>query len=153
MSGSRECPGWGVHLRPLRGDCGRSWLSLALVVLAVVALSACGSSGSSAQLAKPHAHPAARAPVCAPAASAAVARFLGVGEAAVLARVTTSSEATPECDLRAVMRGGATVRLATTLDSSAQPYTRLERAVVEDSQQFSSVPLAMPQNITHLGLD
>jgi hypothetical protein len=84
---------------------------------------------------------------------AAVARFLGVGEAAVSARVTTSSQATPECDLRVPLSGGRTVVVATTLDSSAQPYTRLERTVVEDSQQFSSAPLAMPQNITHLGLD
>lgn len=69
------------------------------------------------------------------------------------ARVTTSSQATPECDLRVVLPGGRAVRLATTLDSSPQPYTRLERPVVEASQQFSSVALAMPQDVTHLGLD
>jgi hypothetical protein len=82
-----------------------------------------------------------------------VARYLGVGEAGVAARVTTSSQATPECDLRVMLHGGRAVRLATTLDSSPQPYTRLERTVVEASQQFSAAPLAMPQNVTHLGLD
>jgi hypothetical protein len=123
---------------------------LALVLPVALALGGCGGS---ARTAKPHAHRAAQAPVCAPAASAAVARFLGVGEAGVSARVTTSSQATPECDLRVMEHGGRVVRVATALDSSPQPYFRLERTVVEASQQFSSVKLPFPQHIAHLGLD
>jgi hypothetical protein len=39
------------------------------------------------------------------------------------------------------------------VDSSPQPYFRLERTVVEATQQFSSAPLPMPVHIGGLGLD
>ncbi len=46
------------------------------------------------------------------------------------------------------------VRVVVNLDSSPQPYARLERAIVEDGQQFGTKrTFAPPQTVTHLGLD
>lgn len=59
------------------------------------------------------------------------------------------NNAQPQCVFRA--RG---LTATVNLDSSPQPYQRLERAIVELGQQFASVrEVAPPQSIPHLGLD
>ncbi len=49
---------------------------------------------------------------------------------------------------------GQRVTVIVNVDSSPQPYARLERAIVEDGQQFGTQrTFAPPQTVPHLGLD
>jgi hypothetical protein len=50
-----------------------------------------------------------------------------------------------------VRAGG--LRVTANVDTSPQPYARLERTIVESSQQFSAVELVQPQPVARLGLD
>lgn len=77
-----------------------------------------------------------------------MAREASVPATAVGAKAGTSSQATPQC----VFRAGK-LKVVAMVDSSPQPYFRLERTVVEAQQQFSSVPLPEPKHIDGLGLD
>jgi hypothetical protein len=71
------------------------------------------------------------------------------GAAAVAGRQGVAGSGAPQC----VFSGGR-LRVTVMLDSSPQPYTRLERAAVENAQQFGTKRLeAAPQSVTHLGLD
>ncbi len=64
-------------------------------------------------------------------------------------RQSTGNNAQPQCTYRA---GHLTV--IANIDSSPQPFTRLERAVEEDAQQFSTVRKEPPpQRVAGLGLD
>jgi hypothetical protein len=111
------------------------------VVLAVVLLAGCGSA---------HHGPS----VCVPRARAAVAGRLGVPVAAVSQSVSAGNNGMPECVLTARRSGEPAVRVTVNLDNGPQPYFRLERTVVEASQQFGTVRLyAAPQQIPGLGLD
>jgi hypothetical protein len=84
----------------------------------------------------------------------AVAGALGVHVASVTTTAATGSNGEPECHYTIRTANGTVVKLVANLDSSAQPYQRLERAIVEDGQQFASVPTnPPPQAIAHLGLD
>jgi hypothetical protein len=87
---------------------------------------------------------------------AAVARFLGVGEGAVVTRaIASNSAAAPQCNFTVHARPRKVV-LWVSVDSSPQPYAVLERAAVENAQNFANEPAAhfpMPQRVTHLGLD
>ncbi len=88
--------------------------------------------------------------MCLPQARATVAHVLHVAPGSVSARVTTSSAATPECALG----GPRSVSIALTVDSAPQAYFRLERAVVEQGQQFGTVRTAAPpQHVPGIGLD
>jgi hypothetical protein len=118
----------------------------------VLALAGCGGTtllqtGTGGSATQP-AHRASKPGVCAPAARAALARALSSSEEGIAARAGTSNEATPQCTFRA---GG--VAVVAIVDSAPQPYFRLERTVVEATQQFSSAPLPMPAHIGGLGLD
>ncbi|MBV9007000.1 MAG: hypothetical protein JOZ98_09280 [Solirubrobacterales bacterium] len=88
-------------------------------------------------------------PVCAPAAGVAIARYAGVGVGVLKARATTGNNAEPECHFR-----GPGVSVVVNIDSSPQPYQRLERTIDEDGQQFSTVRnFAPPVTVPKLGLD
>ena len=71
------------------------------------------------------------------------------GAHAARAVAGTSSEASPQCVYSA---GRLTVTVI--VDTGAQPYFRLERAIVEDSQQFGTVRIEpAPEHVPGLGLD
>ncbi len=87
--------------------------------------------------------------VCMPAAGVVIARVTGVAAGALGARATTGSNSEPECDFR-----GPGVSVAVNVDSSPQPYQRLERTIDEDGQQFGTVrDFAPPVTVPKLGLD
>jgi hypothetical protein len=130
----------------------------ALVIVGLLtgsALVGCGtSSHSSATVAK--AATAAKAaarpkppPVCAPAAGVVIARDAGVGAGALEARATTGNNAEPECHFR-----GPRVSVVVNVDSSPQPYQRLERTIDEAGQQFGTQRnFTPPVTVRKLGLD
>jgi hypothetical protein len=85
-------------------------------------------------------------PVCLPAARAVVAALGAVGE-----KQETGSNAAPQCVYTVP---GKHLVVTVNLDASPQPYARLERAIVEDGQQFSSQRIfSPPVTVPHLGLD
>jgi hypothetical protein len=87
--------------------------------------------------------------VCRPAAKTLVALAAHLQASAVTATTGTGNNGAPECRLAAP---GA--RVVVNVDSSPQPYARLERAIVEDGQQFGTKrTFAPPRTVTHLGLD
>jgi hypothetical protein len=91
------------------------------------------------------------APVCRPAALAAMRTLLRVPASAVRTRVTTDNSNQPECFFSVPSR-----RLAmwVSVSSEPQPYTVLERAAVEDAQMFTATRTTpVPQFIAHLGVD
>jgi hypothetical protein len=78
-----------------------------------------------------------------------VAKAAAVEPASVAQRQSTGNNAQPQCSFRA-----GRVRVVANVDGSPQPYQRLERAVVEDTQQFSVVRNEPPpQRVAGLGLD
>lgn len=113
-----------------------------LICLCTAALgSGCGGGGG----ARKPTH-AARPSVCVAAARELVAHASG---APVAQRQSTGNNAQPQCTYRA-----GHVRVVANIDSSPQPYERLERAVVEAQQQFGAVRTeAPPERVAGLGLD
>jgi hypothetical protein len=110
----------------------------------------CGtsSSRSATTSAKAAAHPKPP-PVCAPAAGAVIARDARVDAAVLTARATMGNNSEPECHFRAPR-----VSVVVNIDSSPQPYQRLERTIDEASQQFGTVRnFAPPVSVPKLGLD
>jgi hypothetical protein len=120
-----------------------------VALLTGLALVGCGtSSRSSATSTKAAAH-LKPPPVCAPAAGFVIARDTGVGAGALEARATMGNNAEPECHFR-----GPGVSVTVNIDSSPQPYQRLERTIEEDGQQFSTVrDFTPPVTVPKLGLD
>jgi hypothetical protein len=128
----------------------RSYATAVIVgVLSGVALVGCGAaSRSSASSTRAAARPK-RTPVCEPAARLVIARRAGVAAGAITARVATGDNSEPECRFR-----GPGVSVAVNIDSSPQPYQRLERTIDEASQQFGTVRnFTPPVNVPKLGLD
>jgi hypothetical protein len=123
--------------------CGRH----ALLVLVVVA--GCGGGG---QPAKPPERRAAAPPSpCVEAARATVARSLAVAPNTIATKTGTGNNGMPQCTFTASARHAS---VTANLDNSPQTYFRLERAIVEESQQFATVrQVAAPQHVAHLGLD
>ncbi len=120
-----------------------------VVLVAGLALVGCGtSSRSSAASTKAAARPKP-SPVCAPAASTVIADNARVAAGELKARATTGNNSEPECDFR-----GPGVSVAVNIDSSPQPYQRLERTIDEAGQQFGTVRnFAPPVSVPKLGLD
>jgi hypothetical protein len=78
-----------------------------------------------------------------------IAHQAGVGAGMVKARPTTGNNGAPECDFRAPR-----VSVAVNVDSSPQPYQRLERTIDEDGQQFGTERnFTPPVTVPKLGLD
>ena len=118
-------------------------------LLTGLALAGCGaSSRSSATSTKAAARPKPP-PVCAPAAGVVIARDAGIGAGVLVARASIGNNAEPECHFR-----GPGVSVVVNIDSSPQPYQRLERTIEEDGQQFATVrTFTPPVTVPKLGLD
>jgi hypothetical protein len=70
-----------------------------------------------------------------------------------VAKATTGNNASPECHFVARV-GPQRVAVVANVDSSPQPYQRLERTIVEDGQQFGTERgFTPPQTVSKLGLD
>jgi hypothetical protein len=136
----------GSRSQPITSSCA------ALVIVCLVtglALFGCGtSSRSSATSTKAAAKPKPP-PVCEPAAGVVIARDAGVGVGALTARARMGNNSEPECHFR-----GPRVSVVVNIDSSPQPYQRLERTIDEASQQFGTVrTFTPPVSVPKLGLD
>jgi hypothetical protein len=78
-----------------------------------------------------------------------IAHQAGVRASLVKARAMTGNNGEPECDFR-----GPAVSVAVNVDSSPQPYQRLERTIEEDGQQFGTERnFTPPVTVPKLGLD
>lgn len=118
-------------------------------LLTGLALVGCGTSSRSSATSTRAAAQHKPRPVCAPAASAVIARHVGVGVGVLKTRATTGNNAEPECHFRA-----PGVSVVVNVDSSPQPYQRLERTIDEDGQQFSTKRnFTPPVTVPKLGLD
>ena len=139
-----------------RGSRGRPITSChaAFVIVGLLtglALVGCGtSSRSSATSTKAAAKPKPKpTPVCEPTAGMVIARYAGVSTGMLTARATMGNNAEPECHFR-----GPRVSVVVNVDSSPQPYQRLERTIDEAGQQFGTVrTFAPPVTVPKLGLD
>jgi hypothetical protein len=126
-------PGW------TRGPSGASGKThqLAAALLVVVAIAGCGGSG------KPT--------VCLSSARKVIAGDLAIAPKQITMTTFTGGNAMPQCDFRVA---GGTVRVVANVDSSPQPYFRLERTAEEAAQElFPGQVAAPPQQISGLGLD
>ncbi len=124
----------------------------ALVVVGLLtglALAGCGASSRSSSTPTNTAVRAKRPPVCRPAAGVVIARYAGFGVGVLKARATMGNNAEPECHFH-----GPRVSVVVNVDSSPQPYQRLERTIDEDGQQFSTQRNFAPTvTVAKLGLD
>jgi hypothetical protein len=88
--------------------------------------------------------------VCDPAAREAIARRLGIGVGTISERQGTGNNDEPQCTF-GVQHPRRSVIV--NVDSSPQPYARLERTVDEAAQIFTPTRESpAPQNVSHLGL-
>ncbi len=127
--------------------CLRS-VSRMAAVLVLLGLAGCGGHAKPANTRRAAVKPP---PVCLPAAAAAVARALGVTPASVSAKVGTGNNGEPQCTFAVRGRG---VSVVVNLDSSPQPFARLEREIEEEGQQFGQKrDFSPPETVAHLGLD
>src|SRR5690242_12779479 len=110
---------------------------------ALLLLAGCGGGAHSQGHKARAAHPG----VCLPAARGIVAT--AAAGAPVTQRQSTGNNAQPQCSFRSGL-----VAVIANVDTSPQPYARLERAVVEAGQQFSVVrDEPPPERVAGLGLD
>jgi hypothetical protein len=78
-----------------------------------------------------------------------VARTIKLPSGSVSVAQSTGNNAMPQCSFRA-----RRVTLIANVDSSPQTFQRLERAVVEEAQQFSTTRnVPAPERVAGLGLD
>lgn len=137
-----------------RGSCGRPITSrygaLAIVgLLTGLGLVGCGASPHSQARSTTRASRPKPPPLCAPSALRLIAHRAGIGAAALKARATRGGNDEPECDFR-----GPGVFVAVNVDSSPQPYQRLERTIDEAGQQFGTERnFSPPVTVPRLGLD
>jgi hypothetical protein len=118
-------------------------------LLTGLALVGCGASSRSSTTSTKAAVRPKPPSVCAPAAGAVIARDAGVGVGVLTARATMGNNAEPECHFR-----GPRVSVVVNVDSSPQPYQRLERTIEEDGQQFGTQQnFTPPVTVPKLGLD
>ncbi len=148
----RETPR-GSRIRPITSRHAAPVIAGLLTSLALVGCGASSrSSATSTKATATSTKAAARPklpPVCAPAAGAVIAHDAGVGVGVLTARATMGSNAEPECHFRSPK-----VSVVVNIDSSPQPYQRLERTIVEDGQQFSTDrSFTPPVTVPKLGLD
>src|SRR5437763_8386405 len=124
--------------------------STAALLCALALLAGCGGGSKHAPATTTKQPAAARRPgVCLSQARAVVASALGVAPASVAAAQSTGNNAMPQCSFRA-----RRVTLIANVDSSPQTFQRLERAVVEEAQQFSTARnVPAPERVAGLGLD
>ncbi len=120
-----------------------------LAIGLICSLSACGGSSSS----QSKTTQTAALPVCRAAGRTVVALATHVQLSAVAASKTSGNNGAPECHFVATA-AGKRLTVIVNVDSSPQPYARLERAIVENGQQFGTKrTFTPPQTVPHLGLD
>jgi hypothetical protein len=118
------------------------------VLLVALLLAGCGGGGH-----HPHVKPrhSTEAGPCSDQARATIARFLATAPGSIGTKTGTGNNGMPQCTFTAEAGHAA---VTANLDNSPQTYFRLERAIVEESQQFATVrQVAAPQHLAHLGLD
>jgi hypothetical protein len=126
---------------------------LCALLLPLVAGCGGGGGGSSATVAT-HAQQARRPSVCIAGVQGVVARAASGSAASVKASTSTGNNAMPQCSFRTSLADGKRLLVIANVDSSPQPFQRLERAIEEATQQFGSVrEYAAPQRVAKLGLD
>lgn len=134
-----------MRVRRQRWLRGRGVTAASVLVLGVAG---CGSSVHSRRAARVSS--GASDAICNPAARAAIAHRLGVGAEMITERRSTGNNDEPQCTFGARR---ARFSVIVNVDSSPQPYARLERTVDEAAQIFSGQRLSPPpQNVSHLGL-
>jgi len=93
------------------------------------------------------------APICTDKGRVAVAGMLGISQGSVSPSAAVGNNGEPECHFTADV-GNRRIRVVVNVDTSPQPYARLERTIVEDGQQFGLVRgFAAPVTVPKLGLD
>jgi hypothetical protein len=131
----------------------RAVASMSCGLMVGFALAGCGGSSASSS------HTTARvvakpAPLCLPKAEVALSRLVGVHVSQLTNSPGMGANAEPQCTFKVRLTHGRRLSVIANLDSSPQPYFRLERTAVEATQQFSTTRnIAAPQTIKGLGMD
>lgn len=121
------------------------------VFMVLLGLAGCGTSGQPRRTAPEHRTGVATTYViCKPGAREAIARQLGIGAGTLVEHQGTGNNDEPQCTFAARHPRRS---LIVNVDSSPQPYARLERTVDEAAQIFTAKRASpAPQNVAHLGL-
>jgi hypothetical protein len=83
-----------------------------------------------------------------------VARFLARPPHAIATAASTATSGLAQCSFTAEASAGTRIQVTATIDTSPQPYARLERTVEETAQNAATSKLvATPEHIPGLGLD
>lgn len=124
---------------------------VAYVSMVLIGLAGCGTSARPRQTVPDHrAGAATTSVICKPAAREAVARQLGIGAGTLTERQGTGINDEPQCTFGAQHPRRS---LIVNVDSSPQPYARLERTIDEAAQVFTPRRESpAPENVSHLGL-
>jgi hypothetical protein len=124
---------------------------VACVSVVLLGLTGCGTSAQPRRTVPEHRVGAATTSVvCNPAAREAIARQLGIRAGTVSERRGTGSNDEPQCTF-GVQHPRRSVIV--NVDSSPQPYARLERTIDEAAQVFTATRESpAPQGVSHLGL-
>lgn len=122
-----------------------------VLCVGVFVLAGCGASAQPRRtVGERRARAAAAYVICKPAAREAIARRLGIGAETLAERQGTGNNDEPQCTFGARDHRWS---LIVNVDSSPQPYARLERTVDEAAQIFTARRASPPpQNVSHLGL-
>jgi hypothetical protein len=124
---------------------------VACVCMVLFGLAGCGTSAQPRRTVPEHRVGAATSSViCKPAAREAIARQLGIRAGALTERLGTGNNDEPQCTFGAQHPRRS---LIVNVDSSPQPYARLERTIDEAAQVFTPTRESpAPQQVSHLGL-
>jgi hypothetical protein len=128
----------------------RVWV-LSLTV--ALCLEGCGHSGAAPQRTAPSTR-SDSASVCRPETRTVTTRFLALTPGAISAAASTGNNAMPQCSYTVRLADGKHVVAIANVDTSPQPYFRLERTAIEAAQVFGSERIVpAPQAVTGLGLE
>lgn len=112
--------------------------------LIALALSGCGSSKQDSA-----SHPS----LCYPRARQLVAQTLALTPGQIATAAGMGNNAEPQCTFSARLSGRKRFAVTVNVDTSPQPFTVLDRTIVEAQQVFSPVRLVpAPVSVLHLGL-
>jgi hypothetical protein len=122
---------------------------VAFVCVGLLGLAGCGTAAQQRRSA-PDNQGATTSVICKPAAREAIARHLGIDPGTLTERQSTGNNDEPECTFGTEHPRRS---LIVNVDSSPQPYARLERTVAEAAQIFTPTRRSpAPENVSHLGL-
>jgi hypothetical protein len=119
--------------------------------MVLLGLAGCGTSARPRRTVPEHrARAATTSVICNPAAREAIARQLGIGAGTLTERQGTGNNDEPTCTFGARHPRRLVI---VNVDSSPQPYARLERTIDEAAQVFTPTRESpAPQQVSHLGL-